>query len=205
MIHFQNLYIIVRLLFDYCSVFWSWQCIPGVSNSLSTTIYEPMNILQVQNLPTFIVAQGFQKPIATIDINWDLRLWDWGRQDSTSSICCLMVLLRMVHWALQFFILYARLVIQIITSIKFGKTATVQASQELPLACILNNGSVNSCYGGGIVSFWKQLYLAALILCPSNMYIVNFCTYVGHTWVVKRRGRTGWTRLMHILVFTKPY
>jgi hypothetical protein len=46
-----------------------------------------MNILQVQNLPTFIVAQGLQKPIATIDISWDLRLWGRGGQYSTSSIC----------------------------------------------------------------------------------------------------------------------
>jgi hypothetical protein len=114
-----------------------------------------MNILQVQNLPIFIVAQGLQKPIATIDISWDLRLWGRGGQDSTSSICCPYGSAQ--YSTRKFFILYAWLVIQITTSIKFGKTVTVQASQELPLPCILNNDSVNCCYGGGTVSFWKWL------------------------------------------------
>ncbi len=85
----------IQLLFDYCSVFWSWKCIPGIlilersSNHHLVYILESINIKSSTRLAYFRLHWVAWRLIATIDVRWDIQnqfLWLGLRR---TRQCCL--------------------------------------------------------------------------------------------------------------------
>jgi hypothetical protein len=67
---------IAWILFDYCSVFWSWKCIPGILIPLLTTIDKSINIIQVQEL--FRTLWSRSRDAVLVGCTIDLGCWEFG-------------------------------------------------------------------------------------------------------------------------------
>jgi hypothetical protein len=55
------------LFFNYCSLFWYWKCIPGISIQLSSNIYELTNIILHNTRPLLSLYRVLWRPFTTID------------------------------------------------------------------------------------------------------------------------------------------